>query len=112
MTKLFVVGLPREMDEMQLEQLFGPFGDIKLLTIIRDKSNGESKGYAFIQMGDQGADDAIAGLNGYTIGGRQLEVRIADEKPEPAAKQVFKAKPVYVPVSPNTVKKKRPRISK
>ena len=51
MTKLFVVGLPREMDEMKLAQLFGPYGDIKLLTIIRDKSNGESKGYAFIQMG-------------------------------------------------------------
>ncbi len=112
MTKLFVVGLPREMDEMQLAQLFGPFGDIKLLTIIRDKFNGESKGYAFIQMDDQGADEAIAGLNGYTIGDRQLEVRIADEKSEPAAKPVFKAKPVYVPVSQDTVKKKRPRISK
>jgi RNA recognition motif-containing protein len=86
MTKLFVVGLPREMDEMQLAQLFGPFGDINLLTIIRDKSNGESKGYAFIQMNEQGADEAIAGLNGYTIGDRQLEVRIADEKPEPATK--------------------------
>lgn len=112
MTKLFVVGLPREMDEMQLAQLFGPFGDIKLLTIIRDKANGESKGYAFIQMDEQGADEAIAGLNGYIIGDRQLEVRIADEKTEPAVKQVFKAKPVYVPVSQNPVKKKRPRISR
>jgi RNA recognition motif-containing protein len=112
MTKLFVVGLPREMDEIQLAQLFGLFGDIKLLTIIRDKSNGESEGYAFIQMDDQGADEAIAGLNGYSIGDRQLEVRIADEKHEPAATPVFKAKPPYVPVSPDTVKKKRPRISR
>jgi RNA recognition motif-containing protein len=112
MTKLFIVGFPKEMDEMQLAQLFGPYGDIRLLTIIRDKFNGESKGYAFIQMDDQGADKAMSELNNYTIGDRQLEVRIADEKPEPAAKPVFKAKPVYVPVSPIAVKKKRPRISR
>lgn len=112
MTKLFVVGLPREMDEMQLAQMFGPFGDIRLLTIIRDKSSGESKGYAFIQMDDEDANRAIAGLNGFIIGDRQLEVRIADEKPEPAAKPAFKAKTVYVPVSRNAVKKKRPRISR
>jgi RNA recognition motif-containing protein len=112
MTKLFIVGLPREMDEMQLAQLFGPFGDIKLLTIIRDKSNSTSKGYGFIQMDDQDADSAIAGLNGYTIGDRQIEVRIADEKLEPPAKPAFKAKPVYIPLSANPVKKKRPRISK
>lgn len=112
MTKLFVVGLPREMDEMQLAQLFGSFGDIKLLTIIRDKISSESKGYGFIQMDDQDADLAITRLNGYTIGDRQLEVRIADEKPEVVAKPAFKAKPVYIPVSDNPVKKKRPRISK
>jgi hypothetical protein len=63
-------------------------------------------------MDELGADEAIAGLNGHTIGDRQLEVRIADEKTETAAKPVFKAKPVYVPVTQNTVKKKRPRISK
>lgn len=112
MTKLFVVGLPREMDEMQLAQMFGPFGDIKLLTIIRDMSSGESKGYGFIQMDDQDADRAIVGLNGYIIGDRQLEVRIADEKSEPAAKPAYKAKPAYIPVSASSVKKKRPRISK
>jgi RNA recognition motif-containing protein len=86
-------------------------GDIKLLTIVRDKLNGESKGYAFIQMDDQGADEAITALNGYAIGDRQLEVRIADEKSEPA-KPVLKAKPTYMPVSASPVKEKRPRISK
>jgi len=30
--KLFVVGFSREMDEIQLAQLFGPYGEIILLT--------------------------------------------------------------------------------
>jgi len=113
MIKLFVVGFPREMDEMQLAQLFGPYGDIQLLTIARDKISGKSKGFGFIQMADaEGADQAIAALNGYEIGNRRLEVRLAEEKAEPA-KPPVQRKTNSIPVTGNiTVKKKRPRLSK
>lgn len=111
-TKLFAVGIPREMDEMGLAQLFGPYGDIQLLTIARDQASGKSKGYAFILMDDTGAKDAIAALDDYALGDRLLEVRIADEKPQPAAKPSFKPKPTFHPPTSQSVRKKRPRISR
>lgn len=114
MIKLFVVGFPREMDEMELAQLFGPYGDINLLTIARDKLSGKSKGFGFIQMADQqGADQAIEALNGYAFGDRQLEVRIAEEKPAPVSKPFSRPAPKYEPVKHIAeAKKKRPRIAK
>jgi RNA recognition motif-containing protein len=112
MTKLFVVGFPREMDEMQLAQLFGPCGDIQLLTIARDKVSGKSKGFGFIQMDDAGATQAITALDGYAFGERKLEVRIAEDNQEPVKKPFNKPKINYVPVTGNPVKKKRPRITK
>jgi RNA recognition motif-containing protein len=114
MIKLFVVGFPREMDEMELAQLFAPFGDIKLLTIARDKIGGKSKGLGFIQMVDRdGAQQAIEALNGYVFGDRQMEVRVAEEKFEPVKPPIITRKIGYIPVTGNSpVRKKRPRLSK
>ncbi|HZY39391.1 MAG TPA: RNA-binding protein [Mucilaginibacter sp.] len=106
MIKLFVVGFPREMDEMELAQLFAPYGDIKLLTIARDQIGGKSKGFGFIQIDDEGAKQAINALDGYNFGDRKLEVRIAGDKNQPAQKPLFNAGPRQ------PIKKKRPRISR
>lgn len=108
MTKLFAVGFPRNLDEMQLAQLFAPYGDIELLTIVRDQFTSESKGFGFIHMKTEtGAQEAIQSLNGTAFGDRQMEVRLAGEK-EPVA-----AKPLYKAVSKTNLppqKKKRPRL--
>jgi len=114
MIKLFVVGFPREMDEIQLAQLFGPYGDIQLLTIARDKISGKSKGFGFIQMNDvKDANKAIEGLNGYAFGDRKLEVRIAEEKLEPVKRAKSPNKITYVPASEKPVaRRKRPRLTK
>jgi RNA recognition motif-containing protein len=110
MTKLFAVGFPRTLNEMQLAQMFGPFGDIELITIVRDKFTQESKGFGFIHMkNENGALEAIQALNGKTFGERQMEVRLAEEK-EPAP-----AKPIYKPVpkiNNAPQKKKRPRLQR
>lgn len=81
MIKLFVVGFPRDMREIELLELFTLQGQVDQVTIITDKDSGESKGYAFVQMTDQhGADRAIAALNGLNIGEREISVRIAEDK--------------------------------
>ena len=115
MTKLFVVGFPRDMDELQLARLFMPYGDIDLLTIVRDPYNGQSKGYGFIQMKDEAdASLAIAELHNKSLGDRTLEVRLAEDKAAPA-------KPACVPVgrrnfpepqASEPLRKKRPRLPK
>lgn len=113
MTKLFVVGFPREMDEMGLAQLFGPYGDILLLTIARDKDSGKSKGFGFIQMDDTGAAQAIDALHGYAFGDRLLEVRIAEDKQAPPKPPISQRKSAFTPPATNApIKKKRPRLSR
>jgi RNA recognition motif-containing protein len=81
MTKLFVVGFPREMNEIDLDQLFTLHALVSKITIIRDQQTGVSKAYAFVEMMDaQGADRAIKALNGMTFGQRVMSVRHAEKK--------------------------------
>jgi len=97
MTKLFIVGIPRDMDQMELLELFSLHGLVDLVTVITDKETNISLGYGFIHMNDEaGALRAIAALNGATIDDRTITVRIADQKQEP---------------QPEPVKTKRPRKS-
>ena len=63
MTKLFVTGIPRNNDELELAQLFDPHGDIDLITIVRDQFTKESKGFGFVHMKtENGALEAIQEL--------------------------------------------------
>jgi len=112
MIKLFAVGFPRTMDELQLAQLFGPYGDIELITIVRDQFTKESKGFGFVHMKtENGALSAIQALDGHAFGDRKLEVRLADEKQTPVTKPLkIKFEPAPKPAAPQ--KKKRPRIGK
>jgi RNA recognition motif-containing protein len=81
MTKLFVVGFPRETSEIELDQLFTNHALVRDITIIRDMQTGESKGYAFVDMMDEpGAERAIKALDGMTFGKRVMSVRLAEQK--------------------------------
>lgn len=107
MTKLFISGLPRRMDEMELVQLVGPFDDIDLMTILRDKMTGKSECAGFVHMKTfEGAKEAIASLDGFEMGDCKLEVHFGGEKPEPSGKKVkgFKKQSTFQ-------KAKRPRLS-
>jgi RNA recognition motif-containing protein len=109
MTKLFIVGIPRDMDEIELMELFSSHGLVGMVTIVTDKGSGESKGFGFVHMDDQaGADRAIAALDGAEIDDRKISVRIAENNPAPIANQVQAAQKVNSTQKP--LKKKRPRI--
>lgn len=92
MPKLFIVGFPKNMQEIELVELFSAHGTVHTLTIITDKNTGESKGYGFITMTDEaGAKRAILALDGVKIGGRIFNVRFAEEK-QPAKPTVPRPK--------------------
>jgi len=119
MIKLFTVGFPRETDELQLLGLFSDHGLVNTLTIIRDQTSGESKGYAFVEMLDKaGADRAIAALDGSVMGGRTLSVRIAEDKRQAphAAERPFRSPELDQtqrnPEPSQAGKAKRPRRNK
>ncbi|XP_051741337.1 ELAV-like protein 2 isoform X1 [Ctenopharyngodon idella] len=61
---LYVSGLPKTMTQMELDQLFSPYGRIITSRILVDRITGVSKGVGFIYFDlHTEAEEAIKGLN-------------------------------------------------
>jgi RNA recognition motif-containing protein len=81
MAKIFVVGLPFEMDEVGLEKLFNLYGEVGWTKIITDKETGKSLGYGYVMFSEKdAANKAIEALNGSSIGDLKITVQIAVNK--------------------------------
>ena len=77
-TKLYVGNLPYETTESDLQTLFEAAGQVSTVTIVRDRTTGQARGFAFVEMNDaEGARKAIAELDRHEIGGRSLSVNEA-----------------------------------
>lgn len=67
---LFIYRLPPEADENLLYRLFGPFGAISSVKIIRELSTGNCKGYGFVNYVKlEDAQQAILALDGFPLDG-------------------------------------------
>ncbi|XP_043189800.1 ELAV-like protein 1 isoform X4 [Amphibalanus amphitrite] len=72
---LFVYNLAPETEESILWQLFGPFGAVQNVKVIRDLQTNKCKGFGFVTMSSyEDALVAIQSLNGYALGNRVLQV--------------------------------------
>lgn len=78
--KIFVAGLPYDLDDSELEEIFEKFGTIISAKVAMDKETGKSKGFGFIEMqNDAEALDAIESLNDISLGKKPLVVKKAEE---------------------------------
>jgi RNA recognition motif-containing protein len=76
--KLYVGGLAYSVTDATLEALFAQHGAVKSAQVIMDRDTGRSKGFGFVEMGnDQEALNAIRELNGKQHEGRSLTVNEA-----------------------------------
>jgi RNA recognition motif-containing protein len=76
--KIYVGNLAYSVTDDQLQTAFGAFGEVTSATVISDKFSGQSKGFGFVEMPDNGAaQKAIQSLNGTPIGGRNVKVNEA-----------------------------------
>ncbi|CAF1365873.1 unnamed protein product [Rotaria magnacalcarata] len=81
---IFVYNLAPETEESILWQLFGPFGAVQNVKIIRDFQTQKCKGFGFVTMTNYDeALMAINSLNGFTLGNRVLQVSFKTNKPIP-----------------------------
>jgi RNA recognition motif-containing protein len=79
--KLYVGNLAYGISDSDLEQLFAQYGTVQSAQVIMDRDTGRSKGFGFVEMGnDQEAQAAISGLNGTESEGRALTVNEARPK--------------------------------
>ena len=78
---LFVYNLAPDTEENLLWQLFGPFGAVQSVKVIRDLQTNKCKGFGFVTMTNYDeALVAIQSLNGYTLGNRVLQVSFKTNK--------------------------------
>ncbi|WP_299590518.1 RNA-binding protein [Mucilaginibacter sp.] len=110
MIKIFVGGFPLDFTELDIAMLVGLHGDISTIKIVRDKKTRICKGYAFVEMlSQEGADRAVEALDGTEVGGRQLNVKIREDKPVPPPKNYSSNMRSSGGSSSSFEKKKRPR---
>jgi len=76
--KLYVGNLSYSTSDSELQKMFEEYGTVQSAQVIMDRDTGRSKGFGFVEMGnDQEAQTAITGLSGKEVGGRALTVNEA-----------------------------------
>jgi len=73
---IYVGNLAYRVREEDLKSVFEQFGSVSSARVITDRDSGRSKGYAFVDMPDDGeAQQAIRELNEKDLEGRRLIVK-------------------------------------
>jgi RNA recognition motif-containing protein len=81
--KLYVGNLPYSMTDGALEDLFAQYGEVRSAQVIQDRDTGRSKGFGFVEMGDDNAARAaITALNDQEHEGRRMTVNEARPREE------------------------------
>jgi RNA recognition motif-containing protein len=80
---IYVGNLSWSMTDEDLSSLFTQYGSVSSAKILKDKMNGRSKGFGFVEMeDDEAAKTAIANLNETEVQGRKLIVNESQPRPE------------------------------
>src|SRR5271163_2375182 len=73
---LYVGNLSFQTTADDLIEAFGQYGQVTRAQVVEDRETGRSRGFGFVEM-SEGADQAIANLNGAMFQGRSLTVNEA-----------------------------------
>ena len=77
-TRLFVGNLPYSAGNADLEKVFAEVGKVSSVSVVTDRFSGQSKGFAFVEMGSkEEADAVIQKFNGQEVLGRVLKINEA-----------------------------------
>jgi len=75
---IYVGNLSYEATDGSIREAFESFGQVTSARVIKDKYNGQSRGFGFVEMpGQSQAQSAIRSLNGKELMGKQMSVKEA-----------------------------------
>ena len=78
---IYVSNLSFNVQDEDLREFFAPYGEVSSAKVIKDRETGRSKGFGFVEMGDDSsAAKAIRELNGGMVDGRPI--RVSEAKPK------------------------------
>ena len=84
---MHVGNLAYNVTEDDLKTLFSSFGEVSTVTLIKERSSRQSKGFGFVDMPNNSeADKAMKGLNGTRL--KDQPIKISQAKPP--AKRPFR----------------------
>ena len=80
--RVFVGNLSFQTTKEELTQLLSAAGEIVDCHLPTDRFSGQPRGFAFVEFStEEQANAAIEKFNGQELGGRQLRVNAAEERP-------------------------------
>ena len=81
MTTIFVGNLSFQTTESDVRNVFERYGRVRTVRVMTERGTGSPRGFAFVNMpGMEDAEEAIARLNGNSLGGRAMTVNEARER--------------------------------
>jgi RNA recognition motif-containing protein len=79
--KLHIGNLATNTRKEDLQKVFGSYGEITRINVVKDKETGEPRGFAFIEFDTtEAGQGAIAGLHDTELLGNEITVREARTK--------------------------------
>lgn len=80
--KVYIGNLPFSATEEDIRSKFGAHGTLTDVALIADRDTGRPRGFGFVTFEtSEGARAAIAALDGTDMGGRNLKVNEAQDRP-------------------------------
>lgn len=78
---MYVSNLGFHVQEEDLKQLFGSFGEVTSAKIIKDRDTGRSRGFGFVEMeSTEQANKAMSSLNNKEVEGRAISISVARQR--------------------------------
>jgi RNA recognition motif-containing protein len=77
---IYVGNLPSATTEEDLKELFGKYGQINSVKIVKDFETGRPKGFAFVDMSQTDGKNAMESLNETEFNGNTITVSEAFER--------------------------------
>jgi RNA recognition motif-containing protein len=79
---LYVGNIPWSTTESELEELFAQHGEVVDCRIITERATGRSRGYGFVEVGDDDMENIMEKTDGMEMEGRKLVVNEAKPREE------------------------------
>lgn len=79
---LYVGNLPWTTTNEDLAEFFSDEASILGARVIIDRLTGRSRGFGFVEVGENDAERVIESMNGKNLGGREIVVNEAKERPD------------------------------